>query len=269
MEDPGYLAARRAFQAHEARILPLPAGAGGLDLAPLETPAGARCRLVYLTPSHQFPTGTVLDLARRLQLTAWAQRAGAAVFEDDYDSEFRYRGRPLPAMQGLDSAGVVLYSGTFSKVLFPAIRLGYLVVPAALAATVTQAMWSMSREPSSLHQWALNDFILEGHLDRHIRRMRNLYGHRREALVDSLSGHFGERVRILGDQGGMHLTARFDTDLPDAEVCRRAAARGVTLPSVDKLCLEPGPGHRFILGFAGMSPARLREAVKRLAATGL
>lgn len=269
MEDPGYLAARRAFQAHGARVLPLPAGDHGLDLSPLEGPGAAACRLVYVTPSHQYPTGTVMDLARRLQLVAWGQRTGTAVLEDDYDSELRFKGRPLPAMQGLDSAGVVLYSGTFSKVLFPAIRLGYLVVPPALAPTVTQAMWTMSREPSSLHQWALNDFILEGHLDRHIRRMRTLYATRREALVESLTRQFGGRVEILGDEGGMHLTALFHTDLADGEVARRAAARGVVLPSMDKLHLGKSPGHRFILGFSGMSPARLREGVKRLAATGL
>ena len=269
MEDPGYLAARSAFQAHGARILPLPVGERGLDLAPLEGPGAAACRLVYVTPSHQYPTGLVMDLPRRLQLIAWGQRAGAAVLEDDYDSELRFRGRPLPAMQGLDAAGVVLYSGTFSKVLFPAIRLGYLVVPSALAPTATRAMWSMSREPSSLHQWALNDFILEGHLDRHIRRMRTLYALRREALVDSLTRRFGDRVEILGDEGGMHLTAGFQTDLPGPEVSRRAAAKGVILPSVDQLHLGTAPGHRFILGFAGMSPARLREGVKRLAAIGL
>jgi GntR family transcriptional regulator/MocR family aminotransferase len=269
MEDPGYLAARKAIQAHGAQILPLPVDARGLDLAPLESPQAARCRLVYVTPSHQFPTGTVLDLPRRLQLIAWAQRAGTAVLEDDYDSEFRFKGRPLPAMQGLDPAGVVLYSGTFSKVLFPAIRLGYLVVPPALAPVATRAMWTMSREPSSLHQWALNDFILEGHLDRHLRRMRALYAARREALVESLAQRFGSRVEILGDEGGMHLSVRFDTPLADAEVTRRAAARGVVLPALAQLHLQAGPGHQFILGFAGMSPARIREGVKRLAAAGL
>ena len=143
MEDPGYPGARRCFLAHGARLLPLPVGARGLELDALQ---GARPRLVYLTPSHQYPTGRVLDLPRRLALLAWAREQGARqargplLFEDDYDSEFRFEGRPLPAMQGLDGAGTVLYSGTFSKVLFPALRLGYLVVPPALAQPMARAL---------------------------------------------------------------------------------------------------------------------------------
>jgi GntR family transcriptional regulator/MocR family aminotransferase len=269
MEDPGYLAARRAFQAHGASILPLPAGGRGLDLDPLDRPAGARCRLVYVTPSHQFPTGSVLDLPRRLRLLAWAQKRRAAVLEDDYDSEFRFRGRPLPAMQGLDTAGVVLYAGTFSKVLFPAVRLGYIVVPPSLARTFTLAQWIMCREPSSLLQRALADFIQEGHLERHIRRMRAIYAERRDALVASLGRHFGGRLEILGDESGMHLTARFETALGDEELTRRAAAAGVVLPSAAGLHLGASPGGRFIFGFAAMSPARIREGVRRLAAIGL
>jgi GntR family transcriptional regulator/MocR family aminotransferase len=269
MEDPGYLAARKAFQAHGARILPLPAEDRGLDLGPLERTGADRCRMVYVTPSHQFPTGWVMSLPRRLELLEWCRRHRTAVLEDDYDSEFRFRGRPLPAMQGLDAAGVVLYAGTFSKVLFPALRLGYLVVPPALARTFTLAQWVMSREPSALLQRALADFIQEGHLERHIRRMRSLYAERREALVASLRRHFQGRLEILGDECGMHLMARFATDLSDGEVVRRATAAGVVLPPAARLHLTPGPAGRFLFGYAGMSPARIREGVRRLAAIGL
>jgi GntR family transcriptional regulator / MocR family aminotransferase len=269
MEDPGYFAARRAFQAYGARILPLPVGAGGLDLDPLDGPEGAACRMVYVTPSHQFPTGTVMDPTRRLRLLAFCRGRGAAVFEDDYDSEFRFRGRPLPAMQGLDEAGVVLYAGTFSKILFPAFHMGYLVVPQSLAETFTKAQWVTSREPSSLQQWALADFILEGHLERHIRRIRALYAGRRDALVENLQHYFGTRVEILGDEGGMHLTARFETRMPDSEVLRKAAAVGIILPALADRCMVPGRPHGFVFGFARMSPARIREGVRRLAELGL
>lgn len=269
MEDPGYFAARRAFQAYGARILPLPVGAGGLDLDPLDGPEGEACRMVYVTPSHQFPTGTVMDLAHRLRLLAFCQGRGVAVFEDDYDSEFRFRGRPLPAMQGLDEAGVVLYAGTFSKILFPSFHMGYLVVPQSLAETFTKAQWVTSREPSSLQQWALADFIREGHLERHIRRMRTLYASRRDALVESLGHHFGTRVEILGDEGGIHLTARFDTRMPDPEVIRKSAAAGIILPALADRCMVPGPAHGFVFGYGRMSPARIREGVRRLAELGL
>jgi GntR family transcriptional regulator/MocR family aminotransferase len=266
MEDPGYPGARRAILAHGARILPLPAGDAGLDLAPLERPGA--CRLAYLTPSHQFPTGSVLDLPGRLRLLAWARERGTALLEDDYDSEFRYRGRPLPAMQGLDPEAPVLYAGTFSKVLAPALHLAYLVVPPALAEVAARARRLTSREPSALEQAALADFIREGHLERHVRRMRGVYARRREALVESLLRHFGAGVTILGDAGGMHLMVRFRDGRDDAARVRRAAAAGVVLPAMARYHLGPAPPGGFILGFAGLSPARIREGVRRLAAGG-
>ena len=268
MEDPGYPGARRCFLAHGARLLPLPVGARGLELDALQ---GARPRLVYLTPSHQYPTGRVLDLPRRLALLAWAREQGARqargplLFEDDYDSEFRFEGRPLPAMQGLDGAGTVLYSGTFSKVLFPALRLGYLVVPPALAQPMARALAVSCRQPPVMEQAALAEAIREGHFERHLRRMRALYGARREALVAALSAHFSDRVTLLGANGGMQLLAQFPATGPDAQLVRRAAALGVGLSPASQCHLVPGPGQGFLLGFSALSPARIREGVRRLA----
>jgi len=262
MEDPGYPGARRAFLAHGARILPLPVGKDGLDLAGLKR---SPVRLAYVTPSHQYPTGVVLDLAHRLELLTWARERGAMVFEDDYDSEFRYQGRPLPAMQGLDGAGAVLYAGTFSKALFPGLRLGYLVAPAALVGPLTRAVALTSRQAPVLEQGALADFIREGHLDGHLRRMRTLYGVRREALVEALDRCFGNRVAILGASGGMHLMARFSAARPDGELVRRAAELGVGLVPAAGFHLAPAPGSGFILGFSALTPARIREGVRRLA----
>ena len=262
MEDPGYPGARRCFLAHGARILPLPVGEAGLDLAGL---AGARPRLAYLTPSHQYPTGRVLDLPRRLELLTWAREQGVLVFEDDYDSEFRFEGRPLPAMQGLDGAGAVLYSGTFSKVLFPALRLGYLVAPPSVAGPLVRALELTSRQAPALDQAVLADFIQEGHLERHLRRMRTLYGARREALAEALVRAFGDRVAILGAKGGLHLMARFATGRSDGELVRRAAELGVALTPASSYHLAPAPSSGFILGYAALSPARIREGVRRLA----
>ena len=262
LEDPGYPKARRSFLAHGARIQPLPVGDDGLELAGLKT---SRPRLVYLTPSHQYPTGLVLDLPRRLELLTWAGEAGALIFEDDYDSEFRFGGRPLPAMQGLDGAGTVLYSGTFSKVLFPALRLGYLVAPRALAGPLSRALGLLSRQPPTLEQATLADFIREGHLERHLRRMRTLYGARREALVEALAAAFGDRVSILGAEGGMHLLARFVTQRKDQELVRLAAELGVALTPASGYYLDPAPSSGFIFGFAALTPARIREGIRRLA----
>ena len=263
MEDPGYPGARRTFHAHGARILPLPAAAQGVSLAPLA--GNPACRLVYVTPSHQFPTGTTMGLAQRLELLEGCRRSGAVLLEDDYDSEFRYGGRPLPATQGLDAQGRVLYVGTFSKVLFPALRMGYLVAPPGWLPVLTRAYAMGHGQPPLLEQYALADFIREGHLERHLRRLRTLYGRRREALLSALDAELGDRVEILGEPCGMHIMVRFRTRLEDADVLRRARAEGVALAPGSRYCLEPGPRAGFLMGFAAMDEGRIRPGVRRLA----
>jgi GntR family transcriptional regulator/MocR family aminotransferase len=263
MEDPAYLGARRTFLAQGARILALPAGPDGVSLLPL---AGARnCKLVYVTPSHQFPTGTTMGLAQRLELLAWCRQNGAMLLEDDYDSEFRYVGRPLPATQGLDDQGTVLYVGTFSKALFPALRLGYLVAPPGQLQVLARAHQLGNGQPPLLEQYALADFILEGHLERHVRRMRTTYGRRREALLAALDLELGDRVAVLGEPAGMHLMVRFKTNLDDETVARRAAAQGVSLAPAGRCFMNPGPQAGFILSFVGIDEDRIRQGVRRLA----
>jgi GntR family transcriptional regulator/MocR family aminotransferase len=263
MEDPAYPGARQTFLAHGARILALPAGANGVSLLPL---AGERtCKLVYVTPSHQFPTGTTMGLAQRLELLAWCRQHGAMLLEDDYDSEFRYVGRPLPATQGLDDQGTVLYLGTFSKALFPTLRLGYLVAPPGQVRVLARAHQLANGQPPFLEQYALADFITEGHLERHVRRMRTAYGRRREALLSALEQELGDRVEVLGEPAGMHMMVRFRTGLADEALTRRAAALGVALAPARRCFLDPGPQAGFLMSFVAIDEGRIRQGVRQLA----
>ena len=256
-ENPGYQGARRIFEAHGARLLPCPIDPEGLAIDCLEEAA----RLAYVTPSHQYPTGISMSLMRRFELLGWAREYGAAIIEDDYSSEYRYSGPPLPSLQGLANGVPVLYIGTFSKVMFPGLRIGYLIVPRELAARFERAKWLADRHTPVLEQCALADFIGEGHLDRHIRRMRRLYGRRREVLIESLRRHFGDRVRIMGAEAGMHSMVRFD----DGRVELRARLNGVHLVSSAGYYLAHPPAKEFLMGFSAIGERAIREGVKRLA----
>jgi len=221
--------------------------------------------LIYVTPSHQFPTGATLTLPRRLDLLAWAEKTGVIIVEDDYDSEFRYGSRPIPALQSLASGDSVIYAGTFSKALFPALRVGYLVAPAPLARVFARAKWLADRQSPMVEQRVLTDFINEGHWERHLRRMRTLYDRRRQALVHALETHFGDRVTIMGENAGMHLMIRLSGKLSDDEVERRARLAGVGLVSARLYYLGGNRGDEFVLGYAGLSERRIQEGVRRLA----
>lgn len=265
VENPGYLGARRAFLAQGAKLQPIPVDENGIVVERLAALPPQLVKLVYVTPSHQFPTGVVLPLARRLELLQWAETNGAVIIEDDYDSEFRYDSRPIPALQGLTENANVLYVGTFSKVLFPSLRIGYLVVPTSLTHVFARARWIADRQTPTLEQLALTDFIREGHLDRHLRRMRTLYDKRRQVLVRALRHHFGEGVSILGENTGMHLMVRWQTKLPAEELVRRAAEAGVGIVSAALYYLDCAPQDEFVLGYAGLSERRIQEGVRRLA----
>lgn len=262
LEEPGYLGARHAFMTAGARLMPVPVDDAGLLVDQL--PAGVK--LVHVTPSHQFPTGVVLSLPRRLALLDWARTQGALIVEDDYDSEFRYGERPIPSLQGLDTAGVVLYIGTFSKLLFPALRLGYLVVPPEWAPLFARAKWLADRQSSLLEQLALTDFIVEGHLERHLRRMRVLYEGRRRCLLQALHDHLGDRVTILGDRAGLHVTLRLRTQLDGEAIVQRAAALGAGIATTRACYMGKPEETELVLGYADLDEALIEEGVRRLAA---
>jgi GntR family transcriptional regulator / MocR family aminotransferase len=264
MEEPGYLSARRVFQSQGAEILPISVDTSGMMVKQLHSTANP-IKLVYTTPSHQFPTGAILSLPRRLELLAWAQQQGAMIIEDDYDSEYRYGEKPIPAMQGLDQNNSVIYIGTFSKVLFPALRIGYLVLPPELVKIFSQAKRLIDRQSPLLEQYVLADFINEGHLERHFRRMRTLYNQRRQALVKSLELILGKRVTIFGDAAGIHLMVQLQTDISDEEIIVRAAQVGVGLTSAASFYLRSSRGGQFLFGYANLEEAKINEGISRLA----
>jgi GntR family transcriptional regulator/MocR family aminotransferase len=265
IENPGYLGARRVFLAHGAELLPIPVDESGIVVEALTSKSKGGLKLVYVTPSHQFPTGVTLTLPRRLDLLAWAEKTGAMIVEDDYDSEFRFGSRPIPALQGLANGDSVIYVGTFSKVLFPSLRVGYLVAAPIWARIFARAKWLADRQTPTIEQRVLADFINEGHLERHLRRMRTLYDNRRQTLVRALATHFGDRVTVLGGNAGMHLMIRLRSGLDDDEVTRRARASGVGLVSARLYYLGEERRDEFVLGYAGLSERRIQEGARRLA----
>lgn len=267
IEEPHYQGARLVFLAAGARLVPAPVDGDGLDVACLPR-AGARARLAYVTPSHQFPTGVVMSLGRRLALLEWARRADAHVVEDDYDSEYRYEGRPIEAVQGLDRAGRVIYVGTLSKVLFPALRLGYLVLPGPLVEPFRRAKWATDRHTGTLEQEVLAEFIRDGHFERHLRRSRTRYAARRAALLDALAAHFGDRAEVVGANAGVHLLVWLRGVAPGAldRLVQRAAEDGVGVYPIAPYYLIPPKRAGLLLGYASLTEAEIRAGIRRLAA---
>ncbi|HVR09054.1 MAG TPA: PLP-dependent aminotransferase family protein [Thermoanaerobaculia bacterium] len=262
LEEPGYPGARSALLAAGARIVPVKVDGDGLDVE-----AGARiapgARLAFCTPSHQFPLGLPMSLPRRLALLRWASAARAWVIEDDYDGEFRYGTHPIPCLHGLDVDSRVIYVGSFSKTLFPALRLGFLIVPPDLQPAVRRVA---EVQPPPLDQAVLADFIAEGHFDRHVRRMRAAYRERLEALAAASARHCPGELRLRPVRTGLHVVA--DLDGVDAEqVAREAAARNVEVtPLAAYFADRAGAANALVLGFAAVGPDAVRRGMERLAA---
>jgi GntR family transcriptional regulator / MocR family aminotransferase len=265
IEEPHYQGARRVFLAAGARLLPAPVDGEGLDVARLPREA-ARARLAYVTPSHQFPLGGIMSLPRRLALLAWARRARAYVIEDDYDSEYRYEGRPVEAVQGLDRRGHVIYVGTLSKVLFPALRVGYLILPPALVDAFRAAKWLADRHTPTLEQSVLAAFIQHGDFERHVRRSRTRNAARRAALLEALATSLGARVEVAGANAGVHLvlwlTGISSRAMPG--LIARAADEGVGVYPIAPYYLRPPERQGLILGYASLDEAKIREGIRCL-----
>ena len=258
VENPGYAGARQLFAAHGAHLVTLRVTDSGAAIAGLSN----RTRVVHVTPSHQFPIGVSMSLARRLELLEWARSHGAVILEDDYDSEYRYSGPPLPAMHSLAEGQGVIYLGTFSNVMFRGLRVGYIVVPRELVRVFTAAKRMADRHTGMLEQAALADFMLEGHLDRHIRRMRRLYKERRDVMLEALSRSFGDAVAVRGDAAGLHMTVRFRRI---DDVRARAARSGVHLAGTSPYYASHPVPAECILGFAAIGPRTIREGIRRIA----
>jgi GntR family transcriptional regulator/MocR family aminotransferase len=262
MEEPSYRLAREVFALTGCRLVAIPVDEEGLDVA-----AGikrcSKARAVFVTPSHQFPLGVTMSASRRFQLLDWAQRAGSWIIEDDYDAEYRYESAPIASLQGLDANGRVIYIGTFSKVLFPSLRLGYVVIPADLVDHFLSVRRAMDLGPAAFYQEVLADFITAGHFARHIRRMRVLYGQRRRVLVDSIEKELGSKVRVVGDEAGMHLAVMLSDQTRDTEIAERAARQNLRLWPLSPSYLGEGR-HGFILGFGSASVEEIPAAVRRM-----
>jgi GntR family transcriptional regulator/MocR family aminotransferase len=223
--------------------------------------------VAYVTPCHQFPTGVIMSLERRVALLRWASRAGAWIVEDDYVSEFRYEGHPLEALRSLDRDGRVIYVGTFAKTLFPALRLGYLVLPRPLVRPFLAAKWVADRFSATLAQEALADFITSGQLERYLRRAGARNAARRRALIEALREHFGARVEVAGENTGVHLLVWLNDVKPgevDAVVARAASA-GVGVYSIAPYYARPPRRAGLLFGYASLSEADIRAGIRRLA----
>jgi GntR family transcriptional regulator / MocR family aminotransferase len=263
IEEPSYWGARHALHIAGARLVPVPVDEEGLDVA-----AGiARCpqpRAVFVTPSHQFPLGATMSASRRLQLLDCARHAGAWLIEDDYNSEYRYEVQPVAALQGLDRDARVIYIGTFSKVLAPALRVGYLVLPPDLVESFATARWSMDVCPPPFFLSVLADFLDQGHFARHVRRTRQIYRDRRSALVAALREQDAGALEVLGVQAGTHLVATLPPGVNDVEVCERAAALGMNVMPLSSCYLGKPDRQGLVLGYGGVAVEEIPEAVSRL-----
>lgn len=265
VENPGYLAARVAFGLAGLHVHDVPVDKEGL--APSEddwhdhTP-----RLIMITPSHQYPTGRVMSLPRRLVLIEQARQSGAWIIEDDYDSEFRRAGPAPPALFGLQPDAPVVYVGTFSKTLYPGLRLGYLVLPHAIAADFARATVQATRAGQGIEQRALADFILRGYYTAHLRRMRARYAARQLALRSALKAAFGVSVELSGGEAGLHLVMWLPDGIRDTEVARRAAALGLGVRALASYTRAPMKCNGLVLGYGNLEEGMLAEAVRRLAA---
>jgi GntR family transcriptional regulator / MocR family aminotransferase len=265
VEEPGYWLTRQVLSAAGARVVPVPVDLEGLDVA-AGIKRSPRARAVFVAPSHQYPLGATMSASRRLQLLEWSRTFGSWIIEDDYDSEYRYGAMPIASLQGLDDNSRVIYIGTFSKTLFPSLRIGYLVIPPDLVDRFAAVRNAMDLGPPYLNQAVLTDFIKEGHFARHIRRMRLLYGQNRSALINALRREFGSTLEILGSEAGMHLVVILPKGLRDVDIAEKAACQKLWLYPLSPSYLGEVSRQGFILGFSGTTVAEMPSAVRRLRA---
>lgn len=259
LEEPGYFMARNALLEAGMQLVPVAVDDQGLDVAQGIARA-PDARFAVVTPTHQSPLGVSLSLPRRLALLDWANRQGSWIIEDDYDSEYRYQGKPLPALKSLDQQGRVLYTGSFSKVLFPGLRLAYLVVPAEQIQAFARQADRLHNHCPHLLQATVTAFLNEGHFARHLSKMRSLYARRRRWLVDALHQQFGDRLQINPQAGGMHLVVGLGEG-DDTELAQRARSVGIAVEPLSQWYLEAKPRHGLILGFTNIASAEQASTV--------
>ena len=262
IEDPCYQEARSAFAAIGAKIIPVPVDAEGLNLAA----AKQKAKLIYVTPSHQYPLGVTMSLPRRLALLEWARTRNAWIIEDDYNSEFRYAGRPLASLQGLDQAGRVIYVGTFSKTVFPSMRIGCAVVPPDLVGIFTAARAINDTHSSLIDQAILTEFMGDGHFVRHVRRMRTLYEERQQTLIAECEKNLAGLLDVKKAEAGMHIVGWLPDGVSDKAISLKAAEQSLKLAPISAYCAKKLPRGGLILGYTAFEKNQIKEGVKRLKA---
>ena len=264
VEDPGYFGARIAFENAGARIVAVPVNDEGLSVS-----AGIKispdAKGAYVTPAHQFPLGVTMSLERRMALLSWSARTGAFVIEDDYDSEYRFEGPPVPALQSVDNHSSVIFIGSFSKTLFPALRVGYVVLPAPLIDSFLALRYRTDFRNSSFDQAVLCDFIVDGHFARHLRRMRSLYAERVATLMEGARQHLGGLIEISNVRAGLYTIGYFKNGMTSRQAENLATAQGVEVLAVDRCTLKRPDPNALLLGFGGFDELAIRQGLIRLA----
>jgi GntR family transcriptional regulator/MocR family aminotransferase len=263
IEEPGYSLQRTLLSSVGCNLIPVPVDEEGIDVAE-GIKRHRKARAAFVTPSHQYPLGSTMSAARRLHLLNWAQASGAWIVEDDYDSEYRYESPPVASLQGMDANARVIYIGTFSKVLLPSLRIGYIVIPSDLVERFIAVRVTMDIFPPYLYQEVLKDFMRMGHFGRHLRRMRQLYRERRNALVTSLRDQLGEMLEIHGAEAGMHFAATLPKGMRDRGIVKKAAEAGLQLWPLSPAYYSDPPRQGLILGFGSTTAKQMPRAVSQL-----
>ncbi|MFJ5714412.1 PLP-dependent aminotransferase family protein [Neobacillus sp. NPDC093127] len=263
MEDPGFHRAREAFIDQGVTLKPIPLDQNGIDLKHL---VESKASVTYVTPSHQFPNGMVMPITRRMELLKWAEEEGRYIIEDDYDGEFRYKGKPIPSLQGLDHNGKVIYLGTFSKSLIPSIRISYMVLPPNLLEKYSQHFTIYKQTVSRLHQHTLWQFMINGHWERHLNKMRTVYRKKQTTLIRSIEKYFGRQVTVIGDEAGLHILLSVRNQLSEKELIEAAKAYKVRVypTSVYSENDQPDREPRVLLGFSGLTEEQMEKGIQLL-----
>jgi len=263
VENPGYHLPRSVFRNHSYEIFPVSVGPAGLDLDALKASSST---IAYVTPSHQLPLGCVMPVANRLTLIEWAESCGKFIIEDDYDSELRYHGKPIPSLQGLRPAGNIIYTGTFSKILSPALRVSYLVLPHSLLASYSGLFRDYFSAVSLLEQRTLAKFMEQGHWERHVRRMRTVYKTKHDTLLLAVQQHFGSRAAVIGQGAGLHVVLQLSGEAPgENDIINRARQKGLSLLPISEFYVTGEPASTLLLlGFGGMASGEIERGIALL-----
>ena len=264
MEEPGFHRTRQVFKDQGVKLIPILLDQDGMDIKKLSE---SKAKVTYVTPSHQFPIGMVMPIKRRMELIHWAVENNGFIIEDDYDGEFRYKGKPIPSLQGLDSNGKVIYLGTFSKSLIPSIRISYMVLPVSLLEVYHRHFTIYKQTVSRIHQHTLWHFMKNGHWERHLNRMRTVYRKKQEVLVLMIKKLLGKRVSMIGEEAGLHVLLRVNNQMTETELIERAAKFGVKVYPTSIYYEEQKAEKEtvILLGFGGLSEAEIQEGIRLLA----